>query len=62
MKELLHEPSLSKIQEDQSSSFLSFWGFFWNIQSVPIPFSVELYVLVNNMLNIINAITRILLS
>ena len=41
---------------------LAFGEFFWNIQSVPIPFSVELYVLVNNMLNIINAITRILLS
>ena len=62
MKELLHEPSLSKIQEDQSSSCLSFWGIFLNVHSVPIPFSVELYVLVNNMLNIINASTRILLS
>ena len=37
------------------------WRFFCNVQSVLIPFSVKLYVLVNNLLNIINTINRILL-
>ena len=58
MKEMLHEPSLSKIKEEQSSSFLSFWGFFCNVPSVLIPFSVKLYVLVNNRLNIIHAMVK----
>ena len=53
------DPILSKIQKVQSASFLSFreilnyWIaltiFFFNIQSVHIPFPVYLYIVVHNL-------------